>query len=117
VIEERLSIGMVIIRIIPRGEFNDAFLEFLMSSDYGVTCLDATCAREAVKMMLTPVTRSDLPHVIGGASSNIILTRSSRLRIFGILLKGFLQETGAGSHWLPAFVPELKKEEITCGVF
>jgi hypothetical protein len=32
-----------------------------------------------------------------------------------MLMKGFLQETGAGSHWLPAFVPELKKEEITCG--
>ena len=65
VIEEKLSIGMVIVRIITTGESNDALVEFLKSADYGVTCLDAVGARGTVKMILTLVNRSDISHVIG----------------------------------------------------
>jgi uncharacterized protein YebE (UPF0316 family) len=65
VIEEKLSIGMVIVRIVTTGESTSDLLEFLTSSDYGVTCLDATGSRGTVKMILPLVNRTDLPHVIG----------------------------------------------------
>jgi uncharacterized protein YebE (UPF0316 family) len=65
VIEEKLSIGMVIVRIIITGESTHELLEFLTTSDYGVTCLDGTGSRGTVKMILTLVNRTDLPHVIG----------------------------------------------------
>ncbi|MCX6692709.1 MAG: DUF5698 domain-containing protein [Methanoregula sp.] len=65
VIEEKLSIGMVIVRIVTTGESTIELLEFLTSSDYGVTCLDGAGSRGTVKMILTLVNRTDLPHVIG----------------------------------------------------
>jgi uncharacterized protein YebE (UPF0316 family) len=65
VIEEKVSIGMVIVRIVTTGESTSDLLEFLTSSDYGITCLDGTGSQGTVRMILTLVNRTDLPHVIG----------------------------------------------------
>jgi len=65
VIEERLSIGMVILRIITTGGSNEEILSFLQMENIGVTCLDAHGSRGDVKMILSLVNRSDLPRITG----------------------------------------------------
>jgi len=64
VIEEKLSIGMVIIRIITTGESDDAIVSFLQSEDHGVTTLDAKGSRGNVMMILSLVKREDVPRII-----------------------------------------------------
>jgi uncharacterized protein YebE (UPF0316 family) len=64
VIEERLSIGRVIVRIISSGSSKNSLMEFLTASNYGVTCLDAKGTRRDVTIILTLVNRSDLPSLI-----------------------------------------------------
>ena len=63
VIEERLSIGMVIMRIITTDDSNDAIVSFLESENHGITYLDATGSRGNVKMILTLVNRVDIPGI------------------------------------------------------
>jgi len=63
VIEEKLSIGMVILRIITTDETGDEITEFLQGGHYGTTCLDAKGARGGVKMIISLVNRDDVPRI------------------------------------------------------
>jgi uncharacterized protein YebE (UPF0316 family) len=65
VIEERLSVGMVIVRIITPGESNEEIVSFLQQENYGVTSLDAQGSRGDVKIILSLVNRADIPRIIG----------------------------------------------------
>src|SRR5512138_420812 len=63
VIEERLSIGMVILRIITTAESEGEISLFLAKENCGVTRLDARGSRGDVKMILSLVNRTDLPRI------------------------------------------------------
>lgn len=63
VIEERLSIGTVILRIVTAAESTDEIAAFLESEHFGVTYLDARGSRGDVRMILTIVNRTDVPRI------------------------------------------------------
>ncbi|WP_321504253.1 DUF5698 domain-containing protein [uncultured Methanoregula sp.] len=63
VIEEKLSIGMVIMRIITTNDSTDEIISFLEAENYGITSLDATGSRGNVKMIITLVNRADVPAI------------------------------------------------------
>ena len=63
VIEEKLSIGMVILRIITTEESNEEIVSFMQSENYGITSLDASGSRGNVKMILSLVNRVDIPRI------------------------------------------------------
>jgi len=63
VIEEKLYIGMVILRIITTEESNEEITSFMQSENLGVTCMDARGARGNVKMILSLVNRTDIPRI------------------------------------------------------
>jgi uncharacterized protein YebE (UPF0316 family) len=63
VIEEKLSIGMVILRIVTTDESNEEIVSFMKSENYGITTLDATGSRGSVKMILSLVNRTDVPRI------------------------------------------------------
>jgi len=63
VIEERLSIGTVILRIITTEESEGPITGFLAAENYGVTRLDARGSRGSVRMILTLVNRADIPRI------------------------------------------------------
>ena len=63
-IEEKLSIGMVVVRIIT-SEGADELMEKLKAGNYGVTRMEGVGAREPVTVLLTLVDRHDLHHLIG----------------------------------------------------
>lgn len=63
VLEERLSIGMVILRIITPGESEGQITSFLASENCGVTRLDAQGSRGNVKMIISLVNRADVPRI------------------------------------------------------
>jgi uncharacterized protein YebE (UPF0316 family) len=63
VVEEKLSLGMVILRIVTTDESRDAIAAFLQSQDHGVTSLDARGSRGAVTMILSLVNRTELPRI------------------------------------------------------
>ncbi len=49
VIEEKFSVGIVILRIITTEESNEAIVSFMQSENYGITSLDATGCRGNVQ--------------------------------------------------------------------
>jgi uncharacterized protein YebE (UPF0316 family) len=63
VIEERLSIGMVILRIITTEESEEQIAAFLEAEHCGVTCLDAQGSRGNVKMIISLVDRADVSRI------------------------------------------------------
>ncbi|MBN1568030.1 MAG: DUF2179 domain-containing protein [Acidobacteria bacterium] len=63
IIENRISIGRVIIRAIIRGEA-DELVAFLRSSGYGVTVLNAEGATGPVKVVFTVAERSDIEPIV-----------------------------------------------------
>lgn len=64
VIEEKLSIGMVILRIITTDkESNTGIVSFLAREQLGVTDIDAHGARGTVKIILSLVNRTDVPRI------------------------------------------------------
>ena len=63
VIEERLSIGTVILRVVTTEESTDAIAAFLEAEHFGVTYLDAQGSRGNVRMILTLVNRTDVPRI------------------------------------------------------
>lgn len=63
IIEEKLSIGMVILRIITTEESNDEIISFMRSENFGITTMDATGSRGNVKMILSLVNRADIPRI------------------------------------------------------
>ncbi len=58
IIEEKLSIGMVILRIITTGESTDNLVSFMQSENLGVTCMDGHGSRGDVKIVLSLVNRT-----------------------------------------------------------
>jgi len=62
-IENKISIGKVIVRVIARME-SEELVSLLRSSGYGVTVLDATGATGPVKVIFTIVERKDINRVI-----------------------------------------------------
>lgn len=63
VIEERLSIGTVILRIVTTEESTDEIAKFLEAEHFGVTYLDAKGSRGDVRIILTLVNRTDVPRI------------------------------------------------------
>jgi uncharacterized protein YebE (UPF0316 family) len=63
VIEEKLSIGMVIMRIVTTEESNEEIAAFLEAENFGVTSLDAKGSRGSVRMILSLVNRADVPRI------------------------------------------------------
>jgi uncharacterized protein YebE (UPF0316 family) len=63
VIEERLSIGTVILRIVTTDESTDEIAAFLEAEHFGVTYLDAQGARGNVRIILTVVNRIDVSRI------------------------------------------------------
>lgn len=63
VIEERLSIGTVILRIITTDESTGEIVSFLESGHFGVTSLDARGSRGTVRMIISLVNRADIPRI------------------------------------------------------
>jgi uncharacterized protein YebE (UPF0316 family) len=62
-IEEKLSIGMVIMRIVTTEESNEEIATFLQSENFGVTRLDAKGERSNVKVNVTLVNRTDVSRI------------------------------------------------------
>ena len=62
-IVEKLSLGMVIIRVITRKDATE-LIAFLHSENYGVTSVDAQGTTGMVKVIYTVIKRQDLHHVI-----------------------------------------------------
>lgn len=60
---EKLSLGVVLIRIITRKDASELLL-YLHSENYGVTTVDALGATGMVKVIYTVLKRQDLHHVI-----------------------------------------------------
>jgi len=64
VLEEKLSIGMVILRIVTTEESNESIIAFMQQENYGITSMDATGSRGSVKMILSLVNRVDVPRIM-----------------------------------------------------
>jgi len=65
VVEEKLSLGMVILRIVTTDESHDAIAQYLRSENHGVTSIDARGSRGSVTMILSLVNRLDLARITG----------------------------------------------------
>ena len=63
VIEEKLSIGMVILRIVTTDNSNDEIVSFMQAENFGITTLDATGSRGKVRMILSLVNRTDVSRI------------------------------------------------------
>jgi uncharacterized protein YebE (UPF0316 family) len=63
VIEEKLIIGMVILRIVTTEDSTEDIISFMQSENYGITTVDATGSRGNVKMILSLVNRADVPRI------------------------------------------------------
>jgi len=63
VIEEKLSIGTVILRIVTTAESTEQITAYLEAGQFGVTSLDAQGSRGDVRMIMSLVQRADLPRI------------------------------------------------------
>ncbi len=63
IIENRISIGRVIVRIITRREADD-LVAFLRSAGYGITVIEAEGVTGPVKVIFTIVERSNIEHIV-----------------------------------------------------
>lgn len=63
VVEEKLSLGMVILRIVTADESRDAIISSLQSENHGVTCMEAQGSRGSVTMILSLVNRSEISRI------------------------------------------------------
>jgi len=63
VVEEKLSLGMVILRIVTADESRDAIISSLQEEDHGVTCMEAQGSRGSVTMILSLVNRSEISRI------------------------------------------------------
>lgn len=64
VVEEKLSIGMVIIRIITTSESSEGIISYLQSENHGVTSVDAKGSRGEVTMIISLVKREEVSKII-----------------------------------------------------
>ncbi len=58
-IDEKLSIGTLIVRVIPRFDASNLIAD-LASKDFGVTIMDASGSRGPVKIIMSTIKRKDL---------------------------------------------------------
>ena len=63
VIEGKLSIGMVILRIVTTEDSTEEIVSYMQSENYGITTLDATGSRGNVKMILSLFNRTDVSRI------------------------------------------------------
>ncbi len=63
IIEDKMAIGKLIVRIITRKDAN-GLIEALKSRDYGITILDAYGATGGVKIIFTVIKRKDVDDVV-----------------------------------------------------
>ena len=63
-LEERLSLGMVIVRVITKRDCTP-LIDRLKDESYGLTMLDAEGATGPVTILFTVLKREDLPRVVG----------------------------------------------------
>jgi len=63
-LEERLSLGMVIVRVITKRDCTP-LIDRLKAERYGLTMLDAEGATGPVTILFTVLKREDLPRVVG----------------------------------------------------
>jgi len=63
VVEEKLSLGMVILRIVAPEESRDVIVSSLQEENHGVTCIEAEGSRGSVTMILSLVNRSEISHI------------------------------------------------------
>jgi uncharacterized protein YebE (UPF0316 family) len=64
VIEEKISLGLVSVRIITKKDPGE-LMQYLYSHNYGVTSIDGEGGTGKVKMVFTIIKRQDLPNVVG----------------------------------------------------
>jgi uncharacterized protein YebE (UPF0316 family) len=62
-LEEKISIGTVIVRVIPRRETSQ-LLNYLTENNYGFTVVDAQGSKGDVKIIFCVIKRKDLEHFI-----------------------------------------------------
>ncbi|MBK6966678.1 MAG: DUF2179 domain-containing protein [Bacteroidales bacterium] len=63
VLEEKLSIGNVLVRIIPRKDTRD-LIAYLRENNYGVTSVEAEGAMGKVNIVFSIIKRKDVEHVV-----------------------------------------------------
>lgn len=63
VIEEKLSIGNVLVRIIPKIDTSE-LISYLRNNNYGVTSVEAEGAKGKVNIIFTIIKRKDVEHVV-----------------------------------------------------
>ncbi|MHC1776229.1 MAG: DUF2179 domain-containing protein [Lentimicrobium sp.] len=63
VLEEKLSIGNVLVRIIPRKDTSD-LIAYLRENNYGVTSVEAEGAMGKVNIVFSIIKRKDVEHVV-----------------------------------------------------
>ena len=63
VFEEKLSLGMVILRIVTADDSRDAIVSALQEENHGVTCIEAEGSRGSVTMILSLVNRSEISFI------------------------------------------------------
>lgn len=68
-VEEKLSLGMVILRVVLRKD-HYKLEEFLKSKDYGYTVVDGKGSREKVKILFSIIRRKSVPEVITAISTH-----------------------------------------------
>jgi uncharacterized protein YebE (UPF0316 family) len=66
-LEEKLSIGMVLVRLVLRNE-NNELADFLREHNYGYTIMEGEGTREKVKILFTIIKRKNLEHVLSAVS-------------------------------------------------
>lgn len=62
-IEEKISIGSVIVRIIPRKDASE-LLSYLSNNNYGFTVVDAEGSKGKVKIIFCVIKRKDISHFV-----------------------------------------------------
>jgi uncharacterized protein YebE (UPF0316 family) len=62
-LEEKLAMGSVVVRIITKGA--GGLVENLRAAGYGVTCVDGQGSRGPVQIVLTVIRRKELDRVLG----------------------------------------------------
>jgi len=68
-LEEKLSIGMVLIRLVLRHE-NNGLADFLRENNYGYTIMEGEGTREKVKILFTIIKRKNLEHVLTAVATH-----------------------------------------------
>jgi uncharacterized protein YebE (UPF0316 family) len=64
ILEEKLSLGTVIIRIIAKSDSND-LINYLKTQNYGLTIMNGEGSTGPVKIIFSTISRQDIPHFVG----------------------------------------------------